>query len=343
MSRTFLIGSAVMLAVASQAALAADVSSPMPVPRSAKPIPQNQTIDNFREGVYLLTDRHDSRFQAKKRQGSSYPMSNAFSKNAPKAFSYGGSTDYIVRGGKLVKIGEPKSLRPVKGNKVIIRTPGLQSGLSVKLDAYDVSGLTINDYLRSINNRPSKRADRISDDARFPTGSVAYVPTMQMQKTEVVIPTTDILTGQKTLNQFIKTYSGKIPNCLRYERRSGSQPYAIRFSKVGSQTGEIEIFEAKRNSAVCEVEGGAIAKGDYLIRIINGTRVMALNFPKHLDSRDVGIKESERRAMQVAFVEVNHPQAKVLPGRIVHGQRDFHDFQFRFNPIAADAIKKASN
>ncbi len=342
MNRTWLTCGALVLALASQTTLAADASAPMPVPRSAKPILENKTIDNFRNGVYLFTDKYDSRFQTKKRQGSTYTLNNAFSAKSPKAFSYGGSTDYIVRGGALTKAGEPRTLQTLKANQVLLRTPGMQSGLMVKLDAYDVSGLTITDYLRSPNNRPSKRADRMSDDARFPKGSVAYVPTMQMQKTEVVIPTTDIMTGQKTLNQFIKTFSGKIPNCLRYERRSGSQPYAIRFSKVGSQKGEIEIFEAKRNSAVCEVDGQAIAKGAYQIQTINGTRVMALSFPKHLDSRDVGIKTSERQAMQLAFVEVTSPSAKVLPGRIVHGKRDFHDFQFRFNSTAAEAIKKAS-
>lgn len=343
MNRYLITGGAVALMLASHVALATSPSTPISVPKGAKPIAENQTITNFRTGVHLFTDQHHSRFEAMKRGGSNFSLKNEFSSKSPKAFSYGGSTDYVVRSGALAKAGEPRTLRSVKGNKVLLTTPGIQSTLSVKFDAYDVSGERIVNYLRSVNNRPSKRADRMSDDIRFPKGSVAYVPTMQMQKTEVVIPTTDIMTGQKTLEQFVQTFSGKIPNCLRYERHSASQPYAIRFSKIGKQKGEIEIFEAKRRSAVCEAEGGPVAKGAYQIQTINGTRVMALSFPKHLDSRDVGIKESERQAMQLAFVEVTSPSKKVLPGRIVHAQRDFHDFQFRFNDTAAAAILKASH
>lgn len=342
MNRYLLTGVATTLLLATQTVLASSVSTPMAVPKGAKPITENQTIKNFRVGVNLITDQHHSRFEAMKRGGSNFSLKNTYSAKSPKAFSYGGSTDYVVRNGALAKAGEPRALRSVKGDKVLLTTPGLQSTLSVSFEAYDVSGQRIVNYLRSVNNRPSKRADRMSDDVRFPEGSVAYVPTMQMQKTEVVIPTTDILTGQKTLEQFIQTFSGKIPNCLRYERHSASQPYAIRFSRIGNQKGEIEIFEAKRRSAVCEAEGGPVAKGAYQIQTINGTRVMALTFPKHLDSRDVGIKESERQAMQLALVEVTSPARKVLPGRIVHAKRDFHDFQFRFNDTAADAILKAS-
>lgn len=342
MKRYLITGGVLALFCASQMASASSATTPMPIPKGAKPIAENQTINHFRTGVNLFTDQYHSRFEAIKRSGSNYRLKNEFSNKSPKAFSYGGSTDYVVRGGALSKAGEPRTLRSVKGNQVLLTTPGIQSTLSVKLDAYDVSGQRITNYLRSTSNRPSKRADRMSDEVRFPKGSVAYVPTMQMQKTEVVIPTTDIMTGQKTLQQFIQTFSGKIPNCLRYERHSASQPYAIRFSRIGNQKGEIEIFEAKRRSAVCEAEGGPIAKGAYQIQTINGTRVMALTFPKHLDSRDVGIKESERQAMQLAFVEVTSPTKKVLPGRIVHAKRDFHDFQFRFNDTAAEAIKKAS-
>ncbi|MBR5458429.1 MAG: hypothetical protein IKV42_02070 [Burkholderiaceae bacterium] len=342
MNRYLLSGSIAALLLASQTTLAMPPSVPMSVPEGAKPILDNKTITNFRQGVHLFTDKYHSRFEAMKRGGSQFSLKNEYSAQSPKAFSYGGSTDYVVRGGALSKAGEPRTLRSVKDNTVVLSTPGIQSTLSVKFDAYDVSGKRIVSYLRSANNRPSKRADRMSDEVRFPSGSVAYVPTMQMQKTEVVIPTTDIMTGQKTLDQFIKTFSGKIPNCLRYERHSASQPYAIRFSRIGNQKGEIEIFEAKRRSAVCEAEGSAVAKGSYQIQTINGTRVMALTFPKHLDSRDVGIKESERQAMQLAFVEVTSPSKKVLPGRIVHAKRDFHDFQFRFNDTAAEAILKAS-
>ena len=60
-----------------------------------------------------------------------------------------------------------------------------------------------------------------------------------------------------------------------------------------------------------------------------------------MDSRDIGIRSSEEGALQLAFVEVKRPQAKVLPGRIVKANKPFTDNQFRFNSVAAQSIEKA--
>ena len=78
--------------------------------------------------------------------------------------------------------------------------------------------------------------------------------------------------------------------------------------------GKIEIFEAKRGKVFCEVDGPKVADGSYKIQTINGTKVLALDFPKHIDRRDIGIHSSESGALDFAFIEVKKPHAQVFAG-----------------------------
>ena len=69
--------------------------------------------------------------------------------------------------------------------------------------------------------------------------------------------------------------------------------------------------------------------------------MLALDFPKHIDRRDIGIHSSESGALDFAFIEVKKPHAQVLPGRILHAKRAFTDNQYRFNKTAAESIQNA--
>ncbi len=310
------------------------------VPHNPPAVPVT-TFSQFQTGVYHYLEQNKSVFKVGKRQGNAYQLSTSFSKGTPKLFSYGGSRDHIVRNGQLIDPPVSNRLKAVTNNTVMLQRAGRNDGLIVRLEAYDVSGKPIASYLRNQANRSTKEAYRMNPNARFAQGSLAYVTYMQMSRPEVVIPSTEVITGQKNIDAFIKTFSGKIPNCLNYERRSGSQPYAIRFVNNKDNSGEIEIFHAKRGEVFCTADGPKIANGQYKVQTVNGTRVIALTFPNSVDSRDVGIRSNENQALQFAFVEVKKPRAQVLPGRIVHANREFTDNQFRFNSVAAQSIDQA--
>ena len=311
------------------------------LPGQPQPLPHISTLSAFQTGVYHFYDQNSSFFKLGKKAGSQYRLVSEFSKGTPRYFSYSMSKDWTVRNGVLQRPSVANVVRPVAGNKVNVIRQGQSSGLSVELKAYDVSDKSIASYLKLQNGKSTKLSDSVSSWTKFPTGSVAYVPTLTSLRTEVIVPEVNIFTGQKTVEGFVKAFSGKIPNCLRYEKRSGSQPYAIRFTNRKGNTGNIEIYEAKRGKVFCEVDGPKVANGSYKIQTINGTKVLTLNFPQHIDRRDIGIHSSENGALDLAFVEVKKPHPQVLPGRVLHAKRTFTDNQYRFNKVAADSIKNA--
>ena len=311
------------------------------LPHNPPALPQLTTLSQLQAGVYHYYENNKSIFKLGKKQGKHYRLANTFTKGTPQQFSYGGSTDHIVRNGQLRNPPIPNIATALDVNRVALQRSGRDDGLVITLHPYDVSGKPIESYLKTVTGRPSKVAQKMASGHRFAQGSVAYIAEMRSLRPEVVVPSTEVITGQKNIANFIKTFSGKIPNCLAYESRADAQPYAIRFVNNKGNSGEIEIYRAKRGEVFCTAEGNRFAKGTYKIQTINGTRVMALDFPQSVDSRDIGIRSSEEGALQLAFVEVKHPQAKVLPGRIVKANRPFTDNQFRFNATAAQSIEKA--
>lgn len=319
----------------------AGLSCATDLPGQPQPLPHISTLSAFQTGVYHFYDQNSSFFKLGKKAGSQYRLVSEFSKGTPRYFSYSMSKDWTVRNGVLQRPSVANVVRPIAGNKVNVIRQGQSSGLSVELKAYDVSDKSIASYLKLQNGKSTKLSDSVSSWTKFPAGSVAYVPTLTSLRTEVIVPEVNIFTGQKTVEGFVKAFSGKIPNCLRYEKRSGSQPYAIRFTNRKGNTGNIEIYEAKRGKVFCEVDGPKVANGSYKIQTINGTKVLTLNFPQHIDRRDIGIHSSENGALDLAFVEVKKPHPQVLPGRVLHAKRTFTDNQYRFNKVAADSIKNA--
>lgn len=311
------------------------------LPGDPQALPHISTLSAFQTGVYHFYDQNNSLYKLGKKAGQSYRLSTQYSKGSPKYFSYGTTRDWTVRNGALQRPSSPNSARAVAGNRVNLTRQGNASGLSIELKAYDVSDQSIASYLKLQNGRATALSDKVSTWTKFAPGSVAYVPTITSLRTELIVPEVNIFTGQKTVEGFVKAFSEKIPNCLRYEKRSGSQPYAIRFSNRKGNTGNIEIYRAKRGKVFCEVDGPKVANGSYKIQTINGTKVLALNFPQHIDRRDIGIHSSESGALDLAFIEVKKPHPQVLPGRILHANRPFTDNQYRFNKMAAESIQKA--
>lgn len=299
------------------------------------------TLSAFQTGVYHFYEKNSSSFKLGKKTGNAYRLSTSFSKGAPQYFSYGTTSDWTVRNGALQRPNIANMAKAASGNKVDVYRQGQSSGLSVELKAKDVSGKSLASYLKMQNGSSTSLSEAVSGWKKFPEGSVAYETTITSLRTEVIVPELNVFTGQKTVEGFVKTFSGKVPNCLRYEKRSGYQPYAIRFTNRKGNSGNIEIFKAKRGKLFCEVEGGKYANGTYKIQTINGTKVVTLSFPKSIDRRDIGIHSSESGALDLAFVEVKKPRAQVLPGRVLYANRTFTDNQYRFNKIAADSIKEA--
>ena len=174
------------------------------------------TLSAFQTGVYHFYEKNSSSFKLGKKTGNAYRLSTSFSKGAPQYFSYGTTSDWTVRNGALQRPNIANMAKAASGNKVDVYRQGQSSGLSVELKAKDVSGKSLASYLKMQNGSSTSLSEAVSGWKKFPEGSVAYETTITSLRTEVIVPELNVFTGQKTVEGFVKTFSGKVPNCLRY-------------------------------------------------------------------------------------------------------------------------------
>ena len=298
-------------------------------------------LSYFQEGVDYYTDHGQSHFLATHCKSNSCRLSNAVTLEQGRGFTGSFGRSFRVVNGRLVPMQEPYRIKAIAKDQLRLDYPKNHAHMLLKFQALDVSGQKIVNYLKNYNHEESALASRINPWAKFPPGSIAFAPTMRLDQDGLIVPNAEVMTAQKSLDKFVATYSGKIPSCLRYEKRAGAQPYAIRFKRHNAQRGQIIIYKADRTNIMCEAVGEPIATGTYQRRRIKGTNVMTFDFPDCIDSRDIGIKTGHSNATEFALIEVTHPKREVLPGRIIYAQRDFQDYQYRFNATASQAINKA--
>ena len=67
-----------------------------------------------------------------------------------------------------------------------------------------------------------------------------------------------------------------------------------------------------------------------------------LSFPAQVDPLDTGVSNVERESARIAFIEPTKGQPGVRPGKLYQAGASVYDYQYRFNKIAADAVRQAS-
>lgn len=316
--------------------------SAQPYPPSDK-LPKLNTpvISYFQDGIEHYTDQGHSRFVATHCKKHICRLNSQFSALQKQDFTHSFGYAYRVDNARLQPMQKPHRIKFLTQNEIDLQYPKNQAHMLLKVTAIDVSGQKIAHFLKDMDGNDCLLSSKINPWDKFPPGSVAFAPVMRLDRNELIIPNPDVMTAQKSLDKFVATYSGKIPSCLRYERRPGAQPYAIRFKRHNQKGGQVIIYKADRSNIMCDSIGDPVAQGTYQRRRINGTNVMTFQFPNQIDSRDIGIKSGHKNAMEFALIEMNSPKKEVLPGRIIYANRDFYDYQYRFNKTAANAINQA--
>ena len=102
--------------------------------------------------------------------------------------------------------------------------------LRVTLEAYDVSGQEIRDFLRTRGNMPTKAALFMGEE-RFPAGSVAYAATLWIIQDELLALSHTAFTGSNNIEDFSERFTKETPYCLNVLPGDGVTPVVASSSR----------------------------------------------------------------------------------------------------------------
>jgi hypothetical protein len=323
------------------------LKQPVPVP-GAKPIAV-ATIDALKgDGLYHFHGVGLSQLKAvaSPQQGNRYPLTETA---IDKASPLNGHIDvgHFVLNGERRQTGRPNFVIPAPdGSAYLVYSAGENPlRMAISLQAFDVSELPIQAFLRTQDNYPRQEAAK-AGSARFPANSVAYLVTARFVDDVLILPARESFTGASDTAQFVTNFSKQIPYCLSYEDRNGAKPYAMLFRPAAkgakTATGAVQLFPAKTGTLFCDrTSADVVAEGTWEERTVAGTKAVVLSFPANVDPLDTGVSNVERESAKIAFIHPTKGTPGVRPGKLYEAGAKIYDFQYRFNKTAADAVRNA--
>lgn len=275
-------------------------------------------------------------------QGDRHPLKETTSEAGQGAFNGNIDVAHFVRDGERRAIGEPSFAIPeVDGSVQLVYQSSSPLHLKVTMRGYDVSGLPIRNFLRTAANYTKPEAAR-AGEAKFPSGSVAYLSTVRFQDDVLMLPRKESFTGAANTRQMVANFSREIPYCLSYEDRTGAKPYAMMFRDANAPRGRVQLFSAKSGTNFCaRASDEVLAEGSWEEATVGGTKAVVLSFGANVDPADTGVVDVEREAARIAFIEPRKGAPGVRPGKLYKAGARIADYQYRFNATAAAAIRTA--
>ncbi len=337
-------------------------------PLTAKRIPM-PVVDAFKgDGIFFFDDDEGAQFRITDliRENNRYKVEEDYAFGKPHGFSWGSGAVGIMRDGRRVPPENPTGLRP-EGDHVVIEFDGREKlELRVTLEAYDVSGQEIRDFLRTRGNMPTKAALFMGEE-RFPAGSVAYAATLWIIQDELLALSHTAFTGSNNIEDFSERFTKETPYCLNVLPGDGVTPVGLRFEKTikkktgkekiktrrGTKTrtvelpqnGLVNVYHTKSGTIFCQrSKPDPVVKARWDLRYLNGTRTLTVDFPTLIDSLSIGLMTANRGKLMPAFAEELTPtsrKTRVIPTAVWLKNERIRDSQYRFNKTAATAVKAA--
>ena len=213
-------------------------------------------VDAFKgDGIFFFDDDEGAQFRITDliRENNRYKVEEDYAFGKPHGFSWGSGAVGIMRDGRRVPPENPTGLRP-EGDHVVIEFDGREKlELRVTLEAYDVSGQEIRDFLRTRGNMPTKAALFMGEE-RFPAGSVAYAATLWIIQDELLALSHTAFTGSNNIEDFSERFTKETPYCLNVLPGDGVTPVGLRFEKtIKKKTGK-EKIKTRRGTKTRTVE-----------------------------------------------------------------------------------------
>lgn len=319
------------------------LKQPRPV-QGAKPLP-NPGIDALRgDGIFLIYGARIANLRVgdKPVQEDRYALTETTNDAKTGAVHSNIDAGSFVLNGERRPVGRPNFAIPAPDGTVYLIFSGQNPlRVAVTLQAFDVSGLHMQPFLRTPDNYQKQEAAKIGS-AAFPNGSVAYLVVARFIDDVLMLPARESFTGATNTGQFVGNFSKQIPYCLAYEDRKGAKPYAMLFKAGASKKGTVDLYPAKSGTLFCDREGAkSLDEGEWEERTIAGTRAVVLSFPANVDPLDTGVTNVERESAKIAFIEPSKGAPGVRPGKLYQAGAKIYDYQYRFNKTAADAVRSA--
>jgi len=276
-------------------------------------------------------------------QGDRHPLKETTTEVGVGAFNGNIDVAHFVRDGERWAIGEPSFAIPeADGSVQLVYQSSSPLHLKVSMRGYDVSGLPIRNFLRTAANYTRPEAARVGE-AKFPTGSVAYLSTVRFQDDVLMLPRKESFTGASNTRQMVTNFSRETPFCLSYEDRNGARPYAVMFrDPAATKAGRVQLYAAKPGTMFCaRATEDVLAEGTWEEMTVGGTKAVVLSFGANVDPLDTGVIDVEREAARIAFIEPRKGAPGVRPGKLYKAGAKIADYQYRFNGTAAAAVRAA--
>ena len=324
--------------------------------------------DSDMSRIFFFDDDEGAQFRITDliRENNRYKVEEDYAFGKPHGFSWGSGAVGIMRDGRRVPPENPTGLRP-EGDHVVIEFDGREKlELRVTLEAYDVSGQEIRDFLRTRGNMPTKAALFMGEE-RFPAGSVAYAATLWIIQDELLALSHTAFTGSNNIEDFSERFTKETPYCLNVLPGDGVMPVGLRFEKTikkktgkekiktrrGTKTrtvelpqnGLVNVYHTKSGTIFCQrSKPDPVVKARWDLRYLNGTRTLTVDFPTLIDSLSIGLMTANRGKLMPAFAEELTPtsrKTRVIPTAVWLKNERIRDSQYRFNKTAATAVKAA--
>lgn len=332
-------------------------------PAYAKPVTVS-TLDALSgDGIFFFHDDCGAQFRLKGRtkRADTYLIEEKFEKGEEHGFTWGSGAVGILKNAKRIAPERPSQLTIAPdGHAVITFKDDKTLELHVRLEAYDVSGLPVREFLRTSANMPTTAALFIGAEC-FPEGSIAYAATLWVDKDEILSPSATAFTGSETLEDFSKRYMKETPMCMRslpgrdvesigvlFDRPIRAQKVRRRGRLVeAKQTGKLRVYATKRGTIFCQkAQNDTIGRADWELAWVNGTRTLSIAIPDGLDALSFGMSEANRHSLLPAFSEERKGSGRrqtrqVIPSFLWKKDAPIRDAQYRFNAKAARAIDAA--
>jgi hypothetical protein len=317
---------------------------PVVVP-GAKPVAL-PSFDAFRgDGLFYFQGARMSNIRAAATpgEGNRYALTETSSDSNQATLNGNIDVAHAVLNGERRALGRPNFAIPANDGSVYIVYAGQASlRMAVTLQAYDVTGLSIAHFMRTPENYPNAEAAK-AVNAKFPAGSIAYLATARFFDDVLMLPKRESFTGASSTTQFVGNFSKQIPYCLAYEDRQGAKPYAMFFrASAPGKKGEVVLYPAKTGTLFCDrATEQVVGQGEWEERTVGGTKAIVLSFPAQVDPLDTGVSTVERESARIAFIEPTKGLPGVRPGKLYQAGATLYDYQYRFNRVAADAVRQA--
>ncbi len=340
-------------------------SAPLALPSAARiDMPAIQALSG--QGIFYFDDNKAARLYVVEDKASrdQYLVKESFADGVPHGLPWGNGAEALLYEGVAVK---PENILYAQtardGHLVVSYGDHADMKINVKIEAYNVEGLMVRDFLRTRGNQPTLSASFINPQLKFPKGSIAYAMTLWVDKDEVLVPNLKGFTGTDSIADFSRRFSANTPYCLRFLPGNVVQPMAMAFkdpitpkvSKVKGKTveedqdGRVQLYAAKKNTVFCGRERNEeLADAKWTLGSINGTRVLEFDFPGNVPAASFGMTETNRRHLGTGVAEMKvsegrQQSTRVVPVYVWHKGAPVRDSQFRFNDVAAKTLEAALN